>query len=64
MTRADQILWAKEPGTTIAAAVPVAEGGGRILFTQLDLQRRVEPSQSTYDPVAERVLFRLLEQQK
>ena len=43
------------------AAVPAAKGDGRILFSQLDLQRRVDPSQLTYDPAAERFLLNLLE---
>jgi hypothetical protein len=42
------------------AAVPAASGGGRILFSQLDLQRRVDPSQPNYDPAAERILLSLL----
>ena len=60
MTHAEKILWAKEPATTIAAAAPAAEGAGRILFVQLDLQRRADPSKPHYDPAAERVLVSLL----
>ena len=60
MARADKLLWAREPGTTVAAMVPAAEGGGRILFAQLDFQRRVDPSKPTYDPAAERLLLNLL----
>jgi hypothetical protein len=40
--------------------LPAAEGDGRILFLQLDLQRRVDPSKPQYDPAAERVLLNLL----
>lgn len=60
MAHAEKILWAKEPGTTMVAIVPAAEGGGRILFAQLDLQRRVDPSKPNYDPAAERFLLNLL----
>jgi hypothetical protein len=42
------------------AWVPAASGEGRILFTQLDLQRRVDPTSPTYDPAAERFLLELL----
>lgn len=61
MERAQKLLWAREPKTTVMAAVPAATGDGRILFAQLDLQRRVDRSQPYYDPVAERVLLTLLE---
>ena len=60
MARADKLLWAREPGTTVSAMLPAAEGGSRILFTQLDLQRRVDPSKPNYDPAAERLLLNLL----
>jgi hypothetical protein len=60
MAHAEKVLWAKEPGTTVAAMLPAAEGDGRILFLQLDLQRRVDPSKPQYDPAAERVLLNLL----
>jgi hypothetical protein len=60
MARAEKILWAKESGTTMAAAVPAAKGGGRILFVQLDLQRRLDPSKPNYDPAAERLMLNLL----
>jgi hypothetical protein len=60
MARAEKLLWAKEPGTTVAAMLTAAEGDGRILFAQLDLQRRLEPSKPNYDPAAERLLLRLL----
>lgn len=59
-TETEKILWAREPKTTVMAAVPAATGAGRIVFSQLDLQRRVDPSKPDYDPVAERVLLNLL----
>lgn len=46
--------------TTVMALVPAASGGGRILFSQLDLQRHVDRASSSYDPAAERVLLQLL----
>ena len=58
---AKKILWAREPKTTVMAAVPAAWGGGRIVFSQLDLQRRVDRTQRVYDPAAERVLLSLLD---
>ena len=60
MARAETILWAREPKTTVMAAVPAASGDGRIVFAQLDLQGRVDRSKPNYDPVAERVLLNLL----
>jgi hypothetical protein len=60
LDRAKKILWAREAKTTIAAELPVCAGDGRILFVQLDLQRRLDRSISNYDPVAERVLLNLL----
>lgn len=58
--RARKALWAREPKTTVMALVPAASGGGRILFSQLDLQRRVDPTSPAYDPAAERILLALL----
>jgi len=49
--------WFKEPGTTVAARVPAAQGGDQVVFVQLDLQRRVDPSSPNYDPAAERLLL-------
>jgi hypothetical protein len=61
MAHADKFLWAREPGTTVAAMLPAAEGGGRLFFAQLDFQRRVDSSQSHYDPAAESLLLGLLD---
>lgn len=60
MTRAEKILWAREPKTTVMAAVPAASGGGHIVFSQLELQGRVDRSKPNYDPAAERILLNLL----
>jgi len=60
MERAERLLWAREPKTTVMAWVPTASSEGRILFSQLDLQRRVEPSSPAYDLAAERILLGLL----
>ena len=50
MARAEKILWAREPKTTVMAAVPAASGGGRIVFSQLDLQGRVDRSTAQLRP--------------
>ena len=63
LEHAKKVLWAKEPNTTVMAAVSAASGGGRILFSQLELQSRVDRSQRDFDPVAERVLLRLLDRE-
>jgi hypothetical protein len=64
------VIWAVRPAVshempihyeTLTALVPAATGDGRILFAQLDLQSRVDPSKPNYDPVAERILLNLLE---
>ena len=54
------LLWAVEPKTTVVAEVPAAEGGGKVLFCQLDLRNHVSPGPTAYDPVAERILLNLL----
>jgi hypothetical protein len=58
--RAEKILWGREPETTVMAVIPADSGDGRIVFTQLDLQSRVDRSKASFDPVAERILLRLL----
>jgi hypothetical protein len=57
---AQKILWAREPGTTVAAEVPMAQGGGTAVFCQLDLPGHLDSSRPSYDPVAERILVNLL----
>ena len=59
LTGAEKILWVRDPKTCVAAEVPIAGGKGTILFSQLDVQRRVNPSEPTYDPVAERILINM-----
>ena len=61
MARAEKILWAREPKTTVLAVVPAASGEGRIVFAQLRLQDRLDRSKPDYDPVAERILLHLLD---
>jgi len=58
---ASRLLWAREPETIVGAWLPAARGEGRVLFVQLDLQRRVDPAGRGYDPAAERILLGLLE---
>lgn len=60
LDRADKILWAREPGITVAAALPTVTRDGKILFCQLDLQNHVHRGRATYDPAAERIWFSLL----
>jgi hypothetical protein len=60
MSGAEKVLWAKDPGTTVMAVVPNASRKGRLMFSQLDIQHRVDRSHLNYDPVAERVLFSVL----
>jgi hypothetical protein len=60
MASAEKFFWAKEPKTTVMAAVP-ASGGGRIMFSQLDLKGRLDLAKPNYDPVAEKVLLNMLQ---
>jgi hypothetical protein len=61
MQHAKTILWARDPESVVMANVPATSGGGNILFSQLIFQDRVDPSGGHYDPVAARLLLRLLE---
>ena len=60
LTAGEKILWMREPKTCVAAEVPVVGGKGTILFSQLDVQHRVDRSKPAYDPVAEQVLINML----
>ncbi|MBN1845335.1 MAG: hypothetical protein JW810_06595, partial [Sedimentisphaerales bacterium] len=60
LERAKRILWVRDPATCVAAELPLAGGGGMMLFSQLDVQRHVNRSEPAYDPVAERILVNLL----
>ncbi|MCL2348371.1 MAG: hypothetical protein FWC50_08935 [Planctomycetaceae bacterium] len=62
MKHAKTILWAHDPETVVMANVPAVSGKGKILFSQLIFQDRVNESGGHYDPVAARLLIRLLEQ--
>jgi hypothetical protein len=62
LAAAEKVLWVREPKTCVAAEVPVAGGKGTILFSQLDVQRRVDRSKPDYDPVAERILMNTLQE--
>jgi hypothetical protein len=61
LAAAEKILWVREPDTCVAAEVPVVGGKGTILFSQLDVQRHVNRSEPTYDPVAEKILVNILQ---
>jgi hypothetical protein len=62
MERAKPILWAKEPETVVMASVPAASGSGSILFSLLNFHDFGNGiSLVARDPVAARLLLRLLE---
>jgi len=62
MKQAKPILWAKEPTTVVMASVPAASGKGTILFSLLNFYDfGNEVSVVARDPVAARLLLRLLE---
>lgn len=60
LDQGEPILWARDRKTTVMARVPAATGSGRLLVCQLDLQHRLDPTATDYDPAAERVLLQLL----
>ncbi|MBN2269876.1 MAG: DUF4350 domain-containing protein, partial [Sedimentisphaerales bacterium] len=60
--QAEKILWVRDPATCVAAEIPIAGGKGTILFSQLDVQWRLNRSEASYDPVAERILMNILKQ--
>ena len=60
VNQAEKVIVGKNKRITIAAEVPLASGQGTVLFSQLDLQSRVDRNTRNYDPVAERILFNLL----
>ena len=63
MKDARKILWAREPGNTVVAEVPInSSKKGYILFSQLAIQSHLDKSAESYDPVAERLLLNLLAQ--
>lgn len=62
MEHATKILWVREPKTTVAAEVPVADGKGTVLFSGLQVQGHVDRSKPGYDPVAERILVNMLQE--
>ena len=61
LAAAEKVLWVREPKICVVAEVPVADAKGTILFSQLDVQRHIERSGPSYDPVAERILINLLD---
>jgi hypothetical protein len=60
VNRGSKILWVREPKHTVVAEVPAAAGDGSLLFSQLDLRRRVLRSGPDYDPAAEQILLNML----
>jgi hypothetical protein len=61
-SNAKAILWASKPASIVVAEIPVTNGTGKILFSQLDIQRHITNSKHGYDPVAEKILLNLLGQ--
>ena len=61
LANAERLLWVRDPRTPVVAEVPVSGGQGKLLFSQLDVQDRLDRKQPDYDPVAERVLINLLQ---
>ncbi|MCF7975765.1 MAG: hypothetical protein K9N55_18250 [Phycisphaerae bacterium] len=60
MGHAEKILWVRDPATCVAAQISAAQGSGTLLFSQLDVQGHVTPSDPDYDPVAEKILVNML----
>ncbi len=60
LKNATKIAWARQPEQTVVAELPATQGPGRILFSQLDLQFRVNPEDPTYDPAAEKIFLNIL----
>jgi len=58
---ATKIAWARDPKQTVVAELPAANGTGKILFSQLDIQSRLTGLQPDYDPVAERIFLNILD---
>jgi len=56
------ILWAGKPSSIVTAEIPVKRGNGKILFSQLDIQRHISNSKHNYDPVAEKIFLNMLGQ--
>jgi len=62
LKNAKAILWASKPSSIVTAEIPVTHGNGKIIFSQLDIQRHITNSKHHYDPVAEKILLNLLRQ--
>nr|MBC8227994.1 hypothetical protein [bacterium] len=62
LENAENIIWARDPNSTVVAEVPTANGKGKILFSQLDIQNHLDSPKPNYDPVAERILLNMLGQ--
>jgi hypothetical protein len=58
--RGKKILWVRDPKNTVVAEVPVTSGDGTLLFSQLEIRPHLDPKRSTYDPVADRILWNML----
>lgn len=61
LAKARTLLWALEPNTCVAAEIPVTDGKGTVLVSQLGVQQHVNRSRPNYDPVAEKILINMLQ---
>jgi hypothetical protein len=60
MKNAKAVLWGSKPASIVLAEIPVTYGKGKILFSQLNIQKHIDDSKPDYDPIAERILLNLI----
>lgn len=58
LQQGQKLLWAEDPGRTVALSLPV--GRGEMLICLLALKQRISPAGGAYDPAAERIFQNLL----
>jgi hypothetical protein len=57
-SKVEKLLWAENPSRPVAARLSM--GKGEVMICLLDFRNRLDKSDKSYDPVAERVLLNLL----
>jgi hypothetical protein len=60
--RGERVLWVRDPTSAVLVEVPVTSGDGTLLFSQLDIRSHIDPTRSTYDPAADKILWNMLAQ--
>ncbi len=55
-----RVLWVRDPTSAVVVEAPVTSGDGTLLFSQLDIRSHLDPKSSTYDPVADKILWNML----